>query len=160
MLPCGRLRFGKITIILFEDVALRAASILKSHIFCILCMSSKSQNTFIWMYLSIGGVFECLVLKNAAECISQRAKRPSGARVMTCSRSRDRAMARSLGRLIARSIAHSIARSLARSIARSIARWIALPIARSSLGRSIVRSSLGRSIARSIACSLDRSLVA
>ena len=38
------------------------------------------------MYLSIGSVLELLVLKNAAECTSQRLKRTSGARVMIISR--------------------------------------------------------------------------
>ena len=37
------------------------------------------------MDLSIGSVLERLVLKNAAECTSQRLKRTSGARVMNLS---------------------------------------------------------------------------
>ena len=67
-------------IILFVDVALRAASILKNRVFC---MSSKSQNTFIWLDLSLKSTLELLVLKNAAECTSQHLKWTSGARVMT-----------------------------------------------------------------------------
>ena len=44
-------------------------------------MSSKSQNTFTWLDLSIGSMLEVLVLKNAADCTSQRLKWTSGARV-------------------------------------------------------------------------------
>ena len=41
--------------------------------------------TYKWsfsLYLSTGSVLELLVLKNAAECTSQRLKRTLGARVM------------------------------------------------------------------------------
>ena len=41
-----------------------------------------SKNLFVLMDLSIGSLLERLVLKNAAECTSQRLKRPSGGRVM------------------------------------------------------------------------------
>ena len=64
MLPCGRPRPGKI------------------WFFCICYMYSKSQNMFICLDLSIKSMLERLVLKNAAECTSQRLKRTSGARVM------------------------------------------------------------------------------
>ena len=96
-----RYRFCKITISLYVDVALRAASILETDDFlfvdvalraasilkdCVFlwnsCMSSKSQNTFIWLDLSIGSMLDFLVLKNAVECTSQRLKWTSGARVM------------------------------------------------------------------------------
>ena len=65
--------------------------------------------------MSIGSVLELLVLKNDAECTSQRLKWTSGARVT-------RSVARSLARSGARSIARSIGRSVARSINRSVAR--------------------------------------
>ena len=74
-----------------------------------------------WIELRLGSVLDVLVLKNDAECTSQRVKRTSGARVLIffCDdRSLDRPLARSLGR--------SPARSLARSVARSIACWLAL----------------------------------
>ena len=60
------------TIFLFVDAALRAASILKNNVFCISCMSSKCQNSFIWLDLSIKSMLELLVLKNAVEFTSQR----------------------------------------------------------------------------------------
>ena len=40
------------------------------------------KNDVIWMVLSLRSVLERLVLKKYAECISQRLKRTSGARVM------------------------------------------------------------------------------
>ena len=64
-------------------VALRAAWILKNHLFCICLISSRLQNTFIWLDLSIGSMLELLVLKNAVECTSQRLKWTSRARVLT-----------------------------------------------------------------------------
>ena len=72
-------RFWKITIVLFVDVALRAASILKNHIYSILF---TLQNFFICLDLSLGSMLEVSVLKNAAECTSQRLKWTSGARVV------------------------------------------------------------------------------
>ena len=86
--------------------------------------------------------YERLVLSNLPLRTSQRVKRLSGARVMTCSRSLDRSIAQSLDRSLDRSIARSIDRSLARSLARS-------------LDRSLDRS-LNRSVARSVARSPDR----
>ena len=79
--------------------------------------------------LSIGSVLELLVLKNGAECISQRLKWTSGARVMiffgrSVARLLGRSVARSLGRSIARSLGRSVARSIGRSVARSLgSRW-------------------------------------
>ena len=64
------------------DVALRAAAALKDRICCIYLMSSRWQKTFICLDLSIRSMLKLLVLKNAAECTSQRLKRTSGARVM------------------------------------------------------------------------------
>ena len=64
MLPCGRPRPWKISL------------------FCICWMSSKCQNTIIWLDSSIRSMLELLVLKKYAECTSQRLKRTSGARVM------------------------------------------------------------------------------
>ena len=72
-------------------------------------------------------MLEKVALKNAFQRTSQRLNRPSGARVMTCSR-------RSLGRSVARSLDRSIALSVARSIARSLSR----PVVR-SLDRSLDR---------------------
>ena len=56
--------------------------------------------------MSLGSALEVLVLKNLAECTSQRVKRTSGARLTN-----------TVGRSIARSLDRSIARSLDRSIA-------------------------------------------
>jgi len=64
VLPCGRRWFWKI-------MAVR-----------ICLMSCRCQNTLIWLDSSIGSVLERLVLKTAAECISQRLNWTSGARVM------------------------------------------------------------------------------
>ena len=71
------------------DVAMRAASILKNHAFLYLLYFSQGaklvyfrQNWSIWMDLSIKSMLERLVLKNAADCTSQRVKRTSGARVI------------------------------------------------------------------------------
>ena len=61
-------RKRKVTIFLFVDVALRAASILTNLIFYIYLVSSRWQNTFIWLDLSIGSMLEVLVLKNGVEC--------------------------------------------------------------------------------------------
>ena len=47
-------------------------------------MSSKWQNTFIWLDLSFRSMVELWVLKNAAQRTSQRLKWTSGARVMIC----------------------------------------------------------------------------
>ena len=63
--------------------------------------------------LCIGSVLELLVLENAAQRTSQRLRRPSGARVRTCSRSLGRLVSRSLDRSLDRSIVQSLARSLA-----------------------------------------------
>ena len=82
-------------------------------------MSSKWQKTFIWVDLSIGSVLELLVLKNDAECTSQRLKWTSGAQVIIIF---GRSVARSLGRSVARSLDRSIACSIARSLDRSHAR--------------------------------------
>ena len=54
-------------------------------------------------------------MKNLTQRTSQHVKRPSGARVMTCSGSLDRSLVPSL-RPIDRSIAHSLDRSLVRII--------------------------------------------
>ena len=43
----------------------------------------SAYKSFFSSYLSIESVLERLVLKNAADCTSQRLKRTSGARVMT-----------------------------------------------------------------------------
>ena len=69
---------SKIATFLFVDVALWAASILKNNIFYIYLISSRLQNSLIWLDL-----IELLVLKNAVECTSQRLKRTAGAQVMT-----------------------------------------------------------------------------
>ena len=76
MLPCGRPRSLKSTISLFVDVALRAASILKNQ------DCKTLQNFIICFDLSLGGMLEVLVLKNVAECTSQRLKWTYGARVV------------------------------------------------------------------------------
>ena len=82
MLPCGRPRSQKITISLFVDVALRAASTLKNRIFFDYLIFLTLQHSFICLDLSLGTILDGLVLKNAVECTSQRLKRTSGARVM------------------------------------------------------------------------------
>ena len=56
------------TIILFLNVALRAASILKNHVFWYL------KYYFIWVDLSTKSMLERLVSKNAVECTGQRLK--------------------------------------------------------------------------------------
>ena len=96
---------------------------------------------FVWVDWSIGSVQELLVLKNVAECTSQRLKWTSGARVMIIF-GPSVFVARSLGRSVARSLDRSIARTLDRSIARSLDRTIARSVAR-SLARSLVRSMSG-----------------
>ena len=93
MLPCGRIRSWK------------------NMFFCICYMSSKLQNMIIWLDWSI---IEHLVLKNTAECISQRLNRTSGARIMII-----------FGCLVVRSLGRSVARSIARLIARSVGRSVA-----------------------------------
>ena len=79
------------------------------------------RETLIWLDLSIRSMLERLVLKNAAECTSQRLKWTSGARVMIIF-GRLVSVARSLGRSVARSLGRSVARSLDRSIAQSLDR--------------------------------------
>ena len=65
------------------DAALRAASILKSDVFVLYLFDFLHvAQLFICLDLSLGNIIEVLVLKNAAECISQRLKWTSGARVM------------------------------------------------------------------------------
>ena len=138
---------------IFLYVALRAASILKNMFFYIYLISSRWQNTFMWWGLSFRSMLELLVLKNDAQCTSQRFKWRSGARVVIIF---GRSVVRSLGRSLARSLDRSIARSIGRSLDRSLDRSIARSLDR-SVARSVARS-LDRSIARSIGRSLDRSL--
>ena len=83
------------------------------------------KNDLICMVLRFKSELELLVLKNLRKCTSQRIKRPSGARVMICSRSLSRSVARSPARSLGRSVARSVARSLPRSLTRSLARSIA-----------------------------------
>ena len=56
------------------------------------------NNSVTWMDLSHKSMLERRVLKNGIPRTSQRLKRPSGARVMTCSQSLGRSIARSLAR--------------------------------------------------------------
>ena len=104
-------RFVVRLFVVFVGVALRAASILKNHVFwyqskktwfpfllmlpcgrprfwkivffCIDIFFFTLQNCLICLVLSIGSMLVFLVLKNAVECTSQRLKWTSGARVMT-----------------------------------------------------------------------------
>ena len=85
--------------------------------------------------LSVGSVLGRLVLLNVAKRTIQSLKRPSGARVMTCSqslgrsvidRSLDRSLDQSLDRWLARSLVRSLARSLDRSLDRSVTKRRAL----------------------------------
>ena len=69
----------KNTIVLFVDVALRAASTLKNRIFLIYFIFLTLQNLIICLDLSLGSMLDSLVLKNAVECTSQRLKWMSGA---------------------------------------------------------------------------------
>ena len=96
------------------------------------------QNSFVWLDLSLGSMLEVLVLKDAAECTSQRLKWTSGSQVMIIfGRSVARPLARSLDRSLDRSLGRSTARTIARSLARSVARSLDRSIAR-SLDRSII----------------------
>ena len=70
-------------LVVFVCVALRAASILKNRFFSYLINVLPVPKYFIWVDLSIGSVLDVLVLKNDAECTSQRLKRTSGARVLS-----------------------------------------------------------------------------
>ena len=74
MLPCGRPFFENTRLVVSVCVALRAASLLKKRNFLYLTNILEVQNSFIWVDLSIGSVLERLVLKNDAECTSQRLK--------------------------------------------------------------------------------------
>ena len=72
-------RFAVRLFVVFVDVALRAASILKNRDFCIYLIFFKLQNSLICLDLSLGSMLDSLVLKNAVECTSQRLKWTSGA---------------------------------------------------------------------------------
>ena len=119
------------------------------------------QNILFWLDLSVGSALERLLLKNEAECTSQRLKWTSGARFMIIfGRSVPRSLGRSLGCSVARSVARSVVRSVARSLGRSLGRSVARSVVR-SVARSLDRSiapSIARSVARSLGRSLDRSL--
>ena len=75
-------RFWKITSLLFVDVALWAASILKNHACYNYWIFFTLQNSIICLLLNIRSMLEVLVLKNGAEYTSQRLKWTSGAQVM------------------------------------------------------------------------------
>ena len=75
-------RCWEITISLFVDVALRAASILNKCVFLYMLYVLQVSKQFIWLDLSIKSMLELLILKHAVECTSQRLKWTSGARVM------------------------------------------------------------------------------
>ena len=71
------------TISLFVDVALRAAAILKNHVFLYLLYVLQVAKLVCLVGLSIRSMLERLILKNAVEGTSQRLKWTSGDRVMT-----------------------------------------------------------------------------
>ena len=54
-------------------------------VFVIFNRFADPKNSLFEMVLSLMSMLEVLVLKNLIQCTSQRLKRPSGARVMTCS---------------------------------------------------------------------------
>ena len=64
-------------------MSLPGANFVKNRVFVIFKDFARvNKNDVIWMVLSLRSVLERLVLKKYAECISQRLKRTSGARVM------------------------------------------------------------------------------
>ena len=76
------LRAAFLWLVVFVCVALRAASILKNSIFLYLINVLEVTKHFYLADLSIGSALERLVLKNDADCTSQRLKWTSGARFM------------------------------------------------------------------------------
>ena len=75
-------RFCKLTITRFVDVALRAASILKNRDLLFLFNFLYIAKLLYLLGCEPRSMLEVLVLKNAAECTSQRLKWTSGARVV------------------------------------------------------------------------------
>ena len=63
-------------------MSLPGAFFVKNHIYVLLKSFAVLKNNVIGMVLSLRSVLERLVLKNYAECTSQRLKPTSGARVM------------------------------------------------------------------------------
>ena len=124
-------------------MSLLGANFVRNSFFNFVKGFAGVKHDSICLAVSLMNMPELLVLKNLTKCNSQRLKRPSGAQVMTRSRSLIRSVARSLCRSVARSIVlsldrlnarsldPSLVRSLDHSIARSIARWLAPSIARS-----------------------------
>ena len=74
--------FENTRLVVFVCVALRAASILKNRVFWYLINVLEVTKHFYLADLSIGSALERLVLKNDADCTSQRLKWTSGARFM------------------------------------------------------------------------------
>ena len=72
------------TVSLFVDVP-AGANFVKNNVFVIFEGFAGMKNSLICMVLSLMSMLESLVLKNLTQRTSQRVKRPSGARVMTCS---------------------------------------------------------------------------
>ena len=63
-------------------MSLPGANFVKNQICVILKSFAVLKNNVIWMVLSLRSVLERSVLKNDAECTSQRLKPTSGARVV------------------------------------------------------------------------------